>query len=109
MPAALTEFRGVLNTRTRLDLTTATQSRVIARVGAAPAANAKIKIQYSTDDSTWYDLCSVTMPATANLTNVGPWTNVPADAKADVFLRVVGIDGNGTADPTFGLITLGVK
>ena len=109
MPAAETEFRNVLNTRTKLDLTTATQSRVIARVGVAPAANAKIKVQYSTDESTWVDLCSVTMPATANKTNVGTWTAVPAGAKADVFLRVVGVDGNGTADPSFGLISLGVK
>jgi len=109
MPAALTEFRAVLNTRTKIDLTAATQSRVIARVGVAPVANAKIKVQYSTDESVWVDLCSVTMPATANKTNVGSWTNVPAGAKADVFLRLVGIDGDGAADPTFGLITLGVK
>ena len=109
MPAAETEFRNVLNTRTKIDLTTATQSRVIARVGVAPVANAKIKVQYSTDEVTWTDLCSVTMPATANKTNVGDWTNVPAGAKADVFLRVAGVDGNGQADPSFGLITLGVK
>lgn len=109
MPAALTEFRSILNTRTKLDLTSSTQSRVIARVGVAPVANAKIKVQYSTDESNWVDLCSVTMPATANKTNVGDWTDVPGGAKADVFLRLVGIGGNSTADPTFGLITLGVK
>ena len=109
MPAVLTEFRGILNTRTKLDLTTATQSRIIVRVGGAPVANAQIKVQYSTDESTWTDLCSVTMPATANKTNVGDWTNVPVGAKADVFLRVAGVGGNGNADPTFGLITLGVK
>ena len=109
MPVAETEFRAILNTRTKIDLTTATESRVTVRVGAAPAANAKIKIQYSTDESVWVDLCSVTMPATANKTNVGVWTAVPTGAKADVFIRVVGIDGNGTADPSFGLITLQVK
>ena len=109
MPAALTEFRAVLNIRTKLDLTLATQSRIIVKIVVAPVANAKIKVQYSTDESVWADLCSVTMPATANYTNVGSWTTIPAGAKADVFLRVVGIDGNGVADPTFGLITLGVK
>lgn len=109
MPAALTEFRAILNTRTKLDLTSATNSRVTVRVGVAPVANAKIKVQYSTDQTTWIDLCSVTMPATADTTNVGVWTAVPAGAKADVFIRLVGIDGNGTADPTFGLITLQVK
>ena len=109
MPAALTEFRAILNTRTKLDLTSATQSRITVRVGVAPVVNAKIKVQYSTDETTWVDLCSVTMPATANKTNVGVWTAVPAGAKADVFIRLVGIDGDGAADPTFGLITLQVK
>lgn len=109
MPAVLTEFRAILNTRTKLDLTNATYSRITVRVGVAPAANAKIKVQYSADETTWYDFCSVTMPATANLTNVGAWTAVNAGAKADVFIRLVGIDGNGAADPTFGLITLQIK
>jgi hypothetical protein len=109
MPAALTEFLGLTTTRTKIDLTSATQSRVIVRNGVAPVANAKIKVQYSTDGTNFSDLCSVTMPATANNTNVGSWTAVPEGAKADTFLRVVGIDGNGVADPSFGLITLGVK
>jgi len=109
MPAAETEFRAVLNTRTKIDLTSANNSRVIVRIGTAPVANAKIKVQYSTDDTNFSDLCSVTMPATANKTNVGDWTAVPGGAKQDVFVRVVGVDGNGSADPTFGLITLGVN
>lgn len=109
MPAALTEFLGQTTQRTKIDLTTATQSRITVRIGVAPVANAKIKVQYSTDESTWVDLCSVTLPATASKTNIGDWTAVPAGAKADVFLRLAGIDGNGVADPSFGLITLQVK
>ena len=109
MPAALTEFRAVLNTRIKLDLTTATYSRITVRVGVAPVVNAKIKVQYSLEESEWVDLCSMTLPATANKTNIGEWTVMPVGAKADVFLRLVGIDGNGTADPSFGLITLQVK
>ena len=109
MPAAETEFRGIAHIRTKVDLTNASQSRVTVRIGNAPIANAKIKVQYSTDESTWVDLCSVTMPATAFTTNIGAWTDAPAGAKADVFLRIVGIDGDGVVDPSFGLITLQVK
>ncbi len=109
MPLAVTEFLGLAIQRTKADLSVASQARVTVRVGVAPVANAKIKIQYSTNESAWSDLCSVTMPATANTTNVGAWAAVPTQAKADVFLRLVGIDGNGTADPSFGLITLQVK
>jgi regulation of enolase protein 1 (concanavalin A-like superfamily) len=109
MPAAVTEFLGLAIQRTKADLSVATQSRVTVRVGVVPYANAKIKVQYSTDESAWVDLCSVTMPATANKTNIGTWTDIPSGAKADVFLRLVGIDGNGVADPSFGLITIQVK
>lgn len=108
MPAALTEFRSILNTRTKLVLTSATQSRVTVRKGGASASTAKIKVQYSADESTWYDLCLVLLITGSN-TCVGSWTDVPVGAKADVFIRLVGIDGDDTADPTFGLITLQIK
>lgn len=109
MPAALTEFPVAGTLRLKADLTNASQSRLIVRVATAPAANAKIKVQYSADEAAWSDLCSVTMPATGNKTNVGDWTDVPAGAKADTFLRLVGIDGDGVTDPTFGNITLQAK
>jgi hypothetical protein len=110
MPVALTEFMGDAYARTEVDLTSAAQSRVTVRIRAtAPKANAKIIIQYSTDESAWTNLCSVTMPATANKTNVGTWTDVPAGAKADVFIRIAGQDGDGVIDPNFSLITLQVK
>jgi hypothetical protein len=35
--------------------------------------------------------------------------NLAAGAKADVFLRVVGQDGNGAASPLFGNIELQTK
>ena len=110
MPTAETDLFGIANLYySKVDLTNATQSRIVVRIAVAPVANAKIKVKYSTDGSTWYDLCLVTMSATANNTNVGIWTNIPAGAKADVFIKVVGIDGNGTTDPSFGLISLQVK
>ena len=109
MPAALTEFDSISHTRTKLDLTGAVDSRVVVRKGAAAVATAKIKVQYSSDESTWADLCEVSLSITVDVTHVGAWTVVPSGAKADVFVRIVGIDGDGAADPTFGLITLQVR
>ena len=109
MPAAETEFRNALNTRTKVDLTNSTQSRITVRQAIVAYAGSQLKVKYSTDDATWYDLCVVSLSTIANQTLAGTWTNVPAGAKADVFVRVVGIGGNGTADPSFGLITLQVK
>ena len=109
MPATLTEFRNVLNTRTKLDLTSSTQSRITVRQAVVAYAGSQLKVQYSTDDATWYDLSAIALSTTANVTLAGTWTNVPAGAKADVFVRIVGIAGNGVVDPSFGLITLQVK
>jgi hypothetical protein len=110
MPAAVTEFLGVTCHRTTFNLANADRARIIARVGAtAPVANAKLKIQYSIDDANFSDLCSVTMPATANLTNIGVWSTIPPAAKKEVYLRLVGIDGDGAIDPTFGRISLQIR
>lgn len=103
MPLALTEFLGSANgTRTYANLADFKQSRIIVRIGNAPAANAKLRCQYATDEATWNTLCSVTMPATASTTNVGPWTNIPSGALTDTYLRIVGLDGDGVVDPSFG-------
>jgi hypothetical protein len=109
MPAALTEFRAVLNTRTKLDLASANQSRLTVRQAVAAYAGAQLKVQYSSDEATWYDLCAVALSTVANVTLAGTWTDVPGGAKGDVCIRVAGIGGDGAADPSFGLITLQVK
>ena len=108
MPAALTEYKGLTIFRTKVDFTNAASSRLVVRQGVAGATNAKLKVQYATDESTWVDLCLVAVGAGVG-TKAGSWTAVPSGAKGDVFLRLVGIDGDGTADPEFGLIVLQVK
>ena len=40
---------------------------------------------------------------------VSSWVSLAAGATADVFLRVVGINGDATADPGFANIVLQVK
>jgi len=109
MPAALTEFSGTTRLRFKYNLTSASQARIIVRIETAPFANAKIKAQYSLDETTWLDLCSVTMPATGAKTNIGNWTDIPAKAQDDVFIRLAGQDGDGVADPTFTTICLQVR
>ena len=106
MPAALTEFRALTIYRMKADLTNASSVRLVARQEVAGSANAQLRVQYAlTEAGTWTDLCSV---AVGLLTGVkaGAWSALPAAAKADVFLRLVGISGDGVADPSFGAIYL---
>lgn len=107
MPAAATEFIG--NPRTMYDLTHADEVRIVVCVGVATANGATLTIQYSTDETNWSDLT----PASPNLNSTGckngEWGVVPAGAKSDVFLRILGQGGNGAADPQFRLVQLQVK
>jgi len=107
MPAALTEHP-LGGMRKKVDLTKASKARLITRVTTAGAANAILKVQYSTDESAWTDLCGTPTIGTTG-TKVGAWTDVPSGAKADVFIRLVGINGDGALDPVFRGVTLQVK
>lgn len=111
MPAAVTEFLASANgTRSYADLSPFRQARIMCRAAAvAPVANAKMLYQYSTDQNTWTTICSVTMPATANTTNVGTWTAIPTAALTSVYIRVAGSDGDGIVDPTFGYIMMELR
>ena len=111
-PAALTELFGLTTGRTRADLTVSSQVRIEVNVAQAGTASAAIRMQYSTDQASWNYLDGGTGPSvTVNTTGlkVSPWVNLAAGAKADVYLRVVGINGDGVADPSFGDITLQVR
>ena len=99
-PAGVAEFQGGTGMRARRDLTRVSTCRVTVDVhvvgGATPA---KIRIQYTTDTagaSGWAYLDASAGPS-ANInttgTVAGSYITVTAAAKADVLLRVVGIDG----------------
>ena len=110
MPNAQTEFFGSTSMRTKYDLTNSTQARLLVNVGpTAGQAGATLAVQYSTDQATWNNLGTSVSIATANSLQVSAFAAVPAGAKADVFLRVVGAGGNGTIDPRFGNVQLQVK
>lgn len=112
-PVALTEFLGDIIHRLKIDLTNLfTQARLIVNVAAAGATNAELRVQYSTDQSSWYyldDLAGPRVSLKGTGIKVSDWITLTIGAKADVFLRLVGIDGNDVANPAFGLIAVQVR
>ena len=106
MPSAATEFMGT--PRTKYDLTNADNVRIVANVGVIGNTGATLKIQYSTDETNWFDLTGTVTVDVLN-TRVGAWVAVPAGAKGDVFVRILGAGGNGVIDPQFRLVQLQVQ
>jgi hypothetical protein len=110
-PAALTEIVGT-NRRIRVDLTNAIEARLSVNVTTAGANNAQLRVQYSTDQATWNYLDGGTGPSVGiNATGlqVSSFVTLVSGARADVYLRVVGINGNNNADPRFSTIQLEVR
>jgi hypothetical protein len=63
------------------------------------ATPARLRVQYSTDQTTWLYLDGTAGPSVdlnAAGLQVSPWVNVAAGARAEVFIRVVGLDGNAS-------------
>lgn len=115
MPAALTEFAGLTRYRVPFDLTFATQARIATLLTVVGISTAELRVQYSKDSGTTWNYLDgasgplVTLGTTSNTPRVGPWVNLVADAKADVWLRVVGINGDGVADPTFAYVVMHLR
>jgi Collagen triple helix repeat (20 copies) len=112
-PAAVTELLGSTRFRLRYDLSNATAARLVVNVvGAGAPTPAKLRLQYSTDLITWKYMDDVSDPS-VNIDTTGlkvsGWTNLAPEARADVYLRVVGLDGNGSADPSLGLLQAQVR
>jgi len=112
MPAALTELWGLNDSRLRYDLTDATEARLQVNVAGAGVSGSQLRIQYSTDQSTWNYLDGGTGPASAvdaGGISISSWVTITAGAKSDVYLRVIGINGDGATAVQFGLIQLQVR
>lgn len=112
MPAVLTEFIGSTRWRTKVDLTQVAQVRLLANVMTAGFTGAELRGEFSTDGTVWNSLDGGTGPSVVIDTvglKVSALVNLAAGAKADVFLRVIGINGNGVVDPAFGAIYLQVR
>ena len=97
---------------TVLDLTTYTQCRLVTRVqtGSASANNPRLRLRYHTAFSTtvtdYVDIGTsevATSLASAGLADSG-WISLAAGAKADVYVTVTQLGGDGVADPVIGFI-----
>jgi hypothetical protein len=111
--ATPTELFGSPLHRTKLDLTNVDEARITAYVNTAGSASAQLRIQYSTDQTTWNYLDAASGPATGVINTTGlkvsAWSSIVAGAKGDVFIRIVGTQGDAVADPAFGMIDLQVR
>lgn len=115
MPAALTELPAVNKTRRKVDLTNYTQARVGSAMSTRGAVDAEFRIQYATDgdaQTTWAYLDGVDGPK-VNIGTTGgkssPWIDLVADARKDVWIRLVGINGDGAIDPVPNVVELQVR
>lgn len=111
-PAALTEFLGAMRHRLKFDLSKFSQARLLVNVTTAGYMVAKARVQYSPDGFMWYYLDATSgpsVPISAPGLKISTWIDLCDDAKVDILLRLVGIDGDGVASPAFGLIALQVR
>lgn len=110
MPAAVTELLGSAFNRIRYDLTAATQYRIIVNQAVAGFAGSDINLQYSTDNTTYFAADTAAAGeldvGTGTGVKTGAWTNLVAGAKSNAFLRIVGKQGDGVADPAFRQINV---
>lgn len=97
---------------TLLELSTYTQVRLVTRVqtGSASANSPRLRLRYRTAFSTTVtDYSDIgTSEVSTSLTSTGVidsgWVNITALAKADVYVTVTQIGGDGVADPVIGFI-----
>ena len=112
MPSGVNEVFEDTIFRKKSELTNATQARLLVGVDKAGFGGSALRAQYSTDQSSWFHLDGSTGPEVAidsTGLQVSSWITLTAGAQADVFLRVVGVGGNGSRDPRFSNISIQVK
>jgi hypothetical protein len=109
-PVAVTEFGNNSYSRRKVNLTNADAYRVTC--GMHPSypgyVNARLDLQYSLDGINFSNI--YTHPSGsycpekvvgANYVNYGSWGTIVDEAKADVWIRIVGVSGNAVQDPAF--------
>lgn len=114
MPNAVTELFGAIVNRRQFDLRGFSEFRLQARLAVVGAAAAVLRMEYSTNSgSSWANLessgTSADLSIAAGSVIAGSWGQIAAGAKADVWLRIVGQNGDGAADPSFTTIFLQLR
>jgi hypothetical protein len=102
---------GVNSLRSKVDMTGFTDCRVVAGVNKVGSGTQDWKIQYSTDEAAWSDLTPAISDAGAagEKLLVGAFGAIPAGAKADVFIRLVGKSTTAADDPVVKSCKLHIK
>lgn len=113
IPAALTFFAGQSRWVIPMDLSAKTDIRLRVMMGGSGGnTNAKIRVLYKTQASGYSTTITdyvtvgtsevqVTYGTSTNSLITTSWIPIIAGAKADVFIALAGIDGDGAADPGF--------
>jgi hypothetical protein len=113
MPSAETMLNASTSRIQKLDLTSYSQVRLVAKVNTGGASGAKLIARYNTAGSVsstisgnWTsDLgtseVSVAFGASAGMFDSG-WINIATGAKGDYHVALVGSGGDGSAAPAFG-------
>lgn len=113
MPAAVTELFGNTFGRIKVNLAEATQYRIYVDQSVAGFAGADINLQYSLDGTNFLAADSAAAGeldvGTGTGVKYGAFANLVSGAKGDVWLRLVGKDGNGTVSPGFRQIHIEFK
>lgn len=98
--------------RTKVDLTGMTAIRCGVSFSAAGASTAGFYLEYSTDQSSWTTLGTASGSDLASIAgtvgfNVSNWITI--SGLGEVWLRSIGIGGDGAADPVVGRVVVQVK
>ena len=84
------------------DLTEYTQCRLFTSIQIAGAAtNTSLTVQYFNNETVTFEtLVSVTIGNTTGVKD-SEWVSIPTIAKTETTIRLIGTNGNGSADPRF--------
>ena len=83
------------------DFTEITQGRLFTALSVAGSPTSSLFVQYSLDGITaWGNMVGVTVGNVAGFRDSG-WVNIPAASKQFVYIRLVGLGGDGALDPRF--------
>lgn len=116
VPSAITEYFGVSAYRTKCDLGTITEMRTTVTVdgGTTVPSGTVLRVQYSTDASTWNDthgtLSVVNMAVdTAGTKDTGWFTPVAGLKASNIYLRAIVQSGNGSTTLVSGNVHVYVR
>ena len=119
MTAAVQEILNTDQHRQKYNFVSSTQIALYSNLTVAgAAAGTKIMLQYSTNTTNWFFAGAATGTPVLTIGNtaggkMGSYTNVTTTNNlknlGDVWIRIIGDTGNGTADPNFNSIMMYVR